>query len=313
MRTVKSNAPPLALDMREYLEGQDKSEGGIARLTVLLTDSLNAILSCDYVDDDKGGRDVFNVRDYVLDKPRTETGFDQKQQGARNVAMMTQLFGFESYAIPHAAVTARDKALPAAIAINHYYRDSDGKLMLFVMSVPSVTGGKRNVISGIPARDMFELVDEKDMLTAAGRATLASFTPVFHRERKRLPKDDAELREYMLAYPVETSGMLEPSFRSGKGQPLRAVSTSDFIKQVKERAIKDGVLPAPRSGKPKSPTDSGTDMLKSIRLLSDWVGLISSPDGETETVPLPEHEKALDALCEAWAAYRVAYPAASLI
>lgn len=305
---MSKNVSPLVADMRAYLEGNEKSEGGIASMSIHLADSLRAILSCEYVDG-SSGRDVFEVQDFILNKPRNEDGsVKQAQQAARNTAMLTQLFGFESYAIPDGAKQARDKALSAAIALSHFYRDADGKLSVYVRSVPGSTGGKRNVIGGIPAKDMFELVDDKGELTVAGRATLAAFAPVFHREKKRFPKDDAELRDFMLFYPVESTGSLDPTFRSAKGQPLKAKSTSRFLKDLVERAIKEGVHPAPVPKSPKAPVDGGIDLERSVKLLTDWVGMLNEPDGEVEVAPNVEREAMLDKLCEGWAHYRAANP-----
>lgn len=307
--TMSKNISPLVADMREHLAGHDKVEGSLGALTVHLADSLKSVLSCEYADDNKSGRDVFTVAEYILDKPRNDDGSaSQLQQSARNVAMMTTLFGFESYNIPHPAVTARDKALPAAIALSRYYRDSDGKLTAYVMAVPGTSGGKRNVIGGIPARDMFDLVNPDGSLTASGKATFSDFHRVFYREKKRMPKDDGELLAYMLAFPVETSGRGDPAFRNVKGQSLKAVSTSTFIKALTERAIKDGVLPKPIPKKPKAPVDSGTDLVKSVKLLTDWVAMLNAPDGEVDVAPNAEREAMLDKLAEAWACYRANNP-----
>ena len=305
---MTKNVSPLVADMRAYLEGSEKSEGGIASMSVHLADTLRAVLSCDNVDGSHG-RDVFHVSEFILNKPRNEDGtVKQAQQAARNVAMMTQLFGFEAYAIPDGAKQARDKALSAAIAVSHFYRDADGKLSVYVRSVPGSTGGKRNVIGGIPARDMFELVDDKGELTISGRATLASFAPVFHREKKRFAKDDGELRAYMLAYPVESTGAIDPTFRSGKGQPLKAKSTSRFLKDLVERAIAAGAHPKPVPKATKLPTDGGVDLERSVKLLTDWVGMLNQPDGEVDAAPNDEREAMIDALCESWAHYRAANP-----
>lgn len=307
----KVNVSPLVGAMREHLQGKDKAEGGLAALAVGLADSLDAILSCDWADE-RNGRDVFTVKDYILNKPRNEDGSHWKgQQELRNIAMLTQLFGFEPYAIPDGAKQARDKALPAAIALNHFYRDGEGKLSIYVRSVPGSTGNKRNVLGGIPAADMFSLVDADGALTPEGKATFAGFAPVFHREKKRFPHDDAELQTYMLGYPVESTGSLDPSFRNAKSA-LRAKSSSKFLSDLVERAIKAGVLPPPPPRNTKGKLDAGLDIDKSAKLLVDWVAMISAPDGEVDAAPNDEREAALDRLCEAWAAYRVANPRGDL-
>ena len=306
-----TNIPPLVADMRAYLEGQDKSEGGIAAMTINLVPVLGSMLSCPDLSDDTGtARDVFTVKEYVLNKPRNEDGsLSNNQQGARNTAMMVDLFGFETYNIPHAARTARDKALPAAIAVAHYYPSDRGLGGLRVVPTISTAGnGKRNVIGNVPAADMFDLVNTDGTLTGSGKATLASFTPVFHREKKRFPKDDAELVAYMLAYPVETSGRLDPTFRNAQNNALKALSTSEFLKALTARAIADKVLPAPAPKKPKTPVDAGTDIVQSVKLVSDWVALVAADDGEPVAAPLVAHEKMLDELCERWAAYRAVNP-----
>ena len=310
----KLNVSPLVGAMREHLQGKDKVEGGLAALAVGLADSLDAVLSCEWADE-RNGRDVFTVREYITDKPRNEG--DQShwraQQELRNSAMLTQLFGFESYAIPDGAKQARDKALPAAIALDHFYRDGEGKLSIYVRSVPGSTGNKRNVLGGIPAADMFSLVDADGALTPEGKATFAVFAPVFHRERKRFPHDDAELQGYMVAYPVESTGSLDPSFRTGNGKSaLRAKSSSKFLSDLVEQAIKAGVLPPPPPRNTKGKVDAGLDIDKSAKLLVDWVAMISAPDGEVDAAPNDEREAALDRLCEAWAAYRVANPRGDL-
>lgn len=302
----KSNVLPLVVDMRSYLEGHDKTEGGLASMAVNFVPVLDSILSCPDMSDDTGSkRDVFKVKEYILNKPRNaDDTFSSIQQGARNTAMMVDLFGFESYNIPHAAKTARDKALPAAIAIAHYYPDG----LRVVPTISTAGNGKRNVIGGIPAADMFDLVNPDGTLTGSGKATLAAFTPVFHRERKRFPKDDAELVTFMLAYPVEATGRLDPTFRNAQGNALKALSSSEFLKRLTDRAIADKVLPAIVPKKPKTPVDAGTDLGKSAKLLADWVAALVDPNGEPLAAPMPEHEKLMDSLAEKWAAYRAANP-----
>lgn len=307
----KSNVSPLVADMRAYLEGQDKSEGGIAAMTINFVPVLGSILSCPDLSDDTGTkRDVFKVKEYVLNKPRNDDGSASTlQQGARNTAMMTDLFGFETYNIPHAARTARDKALPAAIAVAHYYPSDRGLGGLRVVPTVATSGnGKRNVIGNVPAADMFDLVNPDGTLTGSGKATLADFTEEFHSRKSRFPKDDAELLAFMLTYPCSTTGKAAPKFRNAQGNPLKALSTSEFLKRLTARAIADKVLPAPAPKKPRTPVDAGTDLVQSVKLVSDWVALIAADDGEPVAAPLVAHEKLMDQLCERWAAYRVANP-----
>ena len=302
----KSNVLPLVVDMRSYLEGQDKSEGGLASMAVNFVPVLGSILSCPDMSDDTGSkRDVFTVKEYILNKPRNADGsLSSIQQGARNTAMMVDLFGFESYNIPHAAKTARDKALPAAIAIAHYYPNG----LRIVPTISTAGNGKRNVIGGIPAADMFELVNPDGTLTGSGKATLADFTEEFHSRKSRFPKDDAELVTFMLTYPCSTTGKAAPKFRNAQGNPLKALSSSEFLKRLTARAIADKVLPAIVPKKPKTPVDAGTDLGKSAKLLADWVAALVDPDGEPLAAPMPEHEKLMDSLAEKWAAYRAANP-----
>lgn len=300
----KSNVLPLVVDMRSYLEGHDKTEGGLASMAVNFVPVLDSILSCPDMSDDTGSkRDVFKVKDYILNKPRNADGsFSSIQQAARNTAMMTDLFGFESYNIPHAAKTARDKALPAAIAIAHYYPNG-------LRIVPTAsTYGKRNVLGGIPAADMFDLVNPDGTLTGSGKSTLADFTEEFYSRKSRFPKDDAELVTFMLTYPCSTTGKAAPKFRNAQGNPLRALASSEFLKRLTARAIADKVLPAIVPKKPKTPVDAGTDLGKSAKLLADWVAALVDPDGEPLAAPMPEHEKLMDSLAEKWAAYRAANP-----
>lgn len=307
---MSKNVSPLVADMREYLIGQDKTEGGIAAMSIHLVDVLNSIMSCEASEPDMP-RDVFKVREYVTNPYRNADGSESKvQQGLRNTAMMTTLFGFEAFAIPDNARSARDKALPAAIALDHYFRGADGKLMVRVEPTFGSTGGKRNVIGGIPAADMFDLVDDKGALTSAGKATLRgdALRGQFLRDKRRLPKDDGELTSYMLTYEVSTSGQLDSMFKTGAGQPARTLSTSRFLSDLRKRAETDGVLIAKPRNRKSERDDSGTDIDKSTKLLVDWVGMMLTPDGEAAAAPSPEREAMMDKLAEAWAAYRCQYP-----
>jgi hypothetical protein len=298
--------------MRDILEGGQRRDGGQASLAFNLIMLLDSPIVHRWSGDGDEYVDDFKVRDFITDKPKNEQGgFHSTLQTARRNAILSQVFGYGEEAFDNSAVkTALDKALPSAIVLQYYYETDKGKMPLRLAYLPGDVEGRKRVITGIPAGDMFDLLtvdgEGKETLTATGKRALSKSDESFLELKGRLPKDDAERRAFMLTRPLATSGALHPTYGA------KTLTAVQFLDALKARGEVDGVLPPPAPRNTKGKVDAGLDIGRSVKLLTDWVAIISAPDGEVDVAPNDEREAALDRLCEAWAAYRVANPRGDL-
>lgn len=307
-----SNIPAVRNDMRDILEGGQRKDGGQVSLSFNLVPLLDTPIVHRWSADGNEYVDDFKVREFHLNKPRNDDGSANKSlQTARRNALLSQVFGYGEEAFDNGAVkTALDKAIPSAIVLGHYYANDKGKLSLSLSYFAGDVEGRKRVIAGVPAADMFDLVtvdaEGKETFTAAGKRAMGKADKPFFKAKKRLPKSDIERRAFILSQELVTDGAIDD------GYGLRAPTAVQFLDALKARGVVDGVLPPVTPRDTKGKVDAGTDLERSVKLLTDWVGMISAPDGETDVAPNDAREAALDALCEAWAAYRVANPRGGL-
>ena len=303
--TKLSNAPALRADMEQFLRGSEQAEGGRAAMAIDLTEYLNTPIVYTYADKDGTEyKDDFVVKDIVLNKPRNEDGSESKTvQGHRREALLCSLFGFESYAIPNKMRTAIDKLIPEAIALRYYYGREDGSLAVRMHKVPGDIGKtSRRVIGGIPAADMFALVDGEGALTTLGRKSLRLFPAIFRAHNKRDARDDTELSEFMLAFNVEADGKASSLFDGSK-----ALTSAQFLDSLVKQARADGVLPAIESRNTKGKVDKGDDLKSSAALVLSSLDAVLGSE-ESDVVFSADIETLLDTVAERWAAYRCQYP-----
>ena len=304
--TKATNIPVLRSDMEAFLKGSEGAEGGRAALALDLVDYLETPVVYTYADrDGTEYRDDFAVRDIVMNKPRNEDGSESKTvQGHRREALLINVFGFESYAIPQRMRTAIDKIIPEAIAIRHFYgRYFDGSLSVRMVKVPGdLAKTSKRVIGGIAAVDMFPLLDGEEKLTALAKKSLRMFPAIFRAHNKRDAKDDAELEAFMLAFQVEADGRASSLFDGTK-----ALTSAQWLDKLVARARAAGVLPPLASRDTKGKVDKGDDLKSASALVLSSLDTVLALD-EGDVNFSVEIETVLDAVAERWAAYRSAFP-----
>lgn len=302
----KSNVSAVRNDMRDILEGGQRKDGGQVSLSFNLVPLLDTPIVHRWSEDGNEYLDDFVVRDFVVRKPKNEQGGLHKNlQTARRNAILSNLFGYGEEAFDNSAVkSALDKALPSAIVLQHYYGKDGGKLSLSLSYFAGDVEGRKRVIAGIPAADMFELIvvdaEGKETLTATGKRALGKVDEPFFDSKGRLPKDDAERRAFMLGRALVTSGAMHPTYG------VRTLTAVQFLDTLKARGVLDGVLPpiAPRNGKGK---DAGKSLSEAVAFVVKEIDGFLMADESAEPLTL-DMERKLDELAERWAAYRVANP-----
>lgn len=304
MTNIK-NTPNLRADMEAFLKGSEGAEGGRAAMALDLVDYLNTPIVHTFADKDGTEyRDDFAVRDIVLNKPRNADGSESKVvQGHRREALLVNVFGFPSYAIPLRMKTAIDKLIPEAIALAHYCLKDDHLLAVRMVKVPGdLSKTSRRVIGGIPAVNMFALLDGDGALTALGQKSLRLFPAIFRAHNKRDARDDAELITFMCEFQVEADGRASSLFDGAK-----ALTSAQWLDGLVAKARADGVMPPLASRDTKGKVDKGIDLKSSVALVLSSLEDVLASD-ESKVVFSPELESMLDTVVERWAAFRVAYP-----
>lgn len=302
---TKANYNPLLADMEAFLKGAEQSEGGRVALSLDMVAFLDTPIVHKYQDKDGTEyTDDFRVSDLVLNKPRNDDGSESKVvQGHRREAALINLFGFESWNIPQRMRTALDRIIPEAIALRHYFKREDGSLSVRMVKVPGdLEKTSRRVLGGIPAGDMFELVDKEGALNTLGKKSLRLFPAIYRAHTKRDAPDDATLAEFMLAFNVEADGRASSLFDGAK-----ALTSVQFLDKLVAAARVDGVLPAKDTRNTSGKTDKGADLKGSASLCLSSLDAVLTRD-DSEVTFSAEVELMFDAIAERWAAYRSAYP-----
>lgn len=302
-----SNVSAVRNDMRDILEGGQRKDGGQVSLSFNLVPLLDTMLVHRWTDSGTEYVDSFAVRDFITRKPKTEQGGLHKTlQTCRRNAILSQVFGYDAEAFDNGAVkSALDKALPSAIVLQHYYTNAKGKLSLSLSYLAGDVEGRKRVIAGVPAADMFDLITVdaagKETLTPAGKRALGKTDEGFFELKGRLPKNDGERRTFMLSRPLVTSGSAHPTYG------VKTLTSVQFLDALKARGVADGVLPpiAPRDSKGKD--DAGKSLSEAVAFVVKEIDGFLTADESAEPLTL-DMEAKLDALAERWAAYRAANP-----
>jgi hypothetical protein len=302
----KSNVSAVRNDMRDILEGGQRKDGGQVSLAFNLVPLLDSPIVHRWAEDGNEYVDDFAVRDFIVRKPKNEQGGLHKNlQTARRNAILSNLFGYGEEAFDNGAVkSALDKALPSAIVLQHYYTGANGKLSLSLSYFAGDVEGRKRVIAGVPAADMFDLVtvdgEGRETLTAAGKRAMDKGDEAFFEVKGRLPKNDDERRSFMLARPLVTSGAPHSTYG------IKALTAVQFLEALKARGVVDGIIPAgpPRNTKGK---DAGKSLSEAVAFVVKEIDGFLTADESAEPLTL-DMERKLDELAERWAAYRVANP-----
>lgn len=301
-----SNFSAVRNDMRDIIEGRQKHDGGRVSLARNLIPFLDAPLVHRWHDGDSELVDDFIVRDFVTRKPVSDKGtFYKALQTARRNAILSQVFGYDETAFDNSVVKAAlDKALPAAIALAHYYM-RDGKLSLSLNYMTGEVEGRKRVFMGVPAADMFDLVtvdaDGNETLTATGKRALDKSEEAFFEQKHRTPKNSEELRAFMLSRPLSTSGTAHPTYG------VKTLTAVQFLDRLQDRAVRDGVLPVPPVRNTDKRAGAVSSFPEAIAFVVKQLEVALTLDESDEPMTL-DMESKLDELAERWAAYRAANP-----
>jgi hypothetical protein len=276
----------------------DQVAGGYALMCIGWLDYLNTPIVHTVGEGDSAERDSFLVHELATAK-------DAKVQGARGRAVLSDVLGIkpDDFGVyPAAAVTARDKTLPAAVVISKVYggiKSKDNPRGLELVQVPGNGGKLRYVVGNIPAGDMFELLEESGALNKRGRAAAATLRPVFVHIHKREPSPE-ELVEFILAYPQQADGSTNTLFG---GQNW---TQDKMLTVLRARGVEMGLLPAPN---PKGTAGKVKELAKSLQWVSETLGAVMAVDDDGKPAPVSaEIARMMDNLAESWAAYRAARP-----
>lgn len=302
---MTKNINPLIADMEAFLKGSEQAEGGRVAMSLDMVPFLGTPIVYKYADrDGTEYTDSFNVCDLVLDKPRNEDGSESKTvQGHRREAVLINLFGFESWNIPHRMRTALDKIIPEAIALRYYYGRDDGSLSVRMVRVPGdVDKTSRRVLGGIPAGDMFELVDKDGSLNTLGKKSLRLFPAIYRAHVKRDAPDDSVLTDFMLSFSVEADGRAASLFDGAK-----SLTSVQFLDKLVTAARGEGVLPPKEKRDTSGKASKGEDIKSSASLCLASLDAVLSRDDSDVTFSA-DLELLFDTLADKWAAYRQAFP-----
>lgn len=288
--------------VNNILTGTETVEGGLAQMVLGWLPVLDTTLRWSIGQGADAVAGLFTVAEqYANPLP------DNKKQGARLAVIGTDLLGLsEDDPMPDVLKNKVKDTARAAIAIRHFYGDDKLKLA----TIYGHNGKRRTVITGVPASDMFDLLEKQPdgapvKLNAAGRKVANAIV----RDHKGRPLTEAQLINRVLTREMTCDGAIDGAY--GK-----TWATSTFCSRMFQRGVAAGILPP---AKPRTTGDDvGEHASKSaitaknfsaqIERVRDWLAMCNAPDGEVQIAPTKEQEAILDAIAEQWAAYRAAHP-----
>jgi hypothetical protein len=304
----QSNASLLMQGYSNLVTGMETVEGGLAQMVLGWLPSLDTPLRWSVGEGADAKAEMFSAREYVS-KPAD----DSKRQGFRMAAIGSNLLGRPEDTDPMStSLKGRvTESLRAAVAAHHFYSNDKGDSKLRLVTLTGAGGKKRSVIMGVPAGDMFDLLEKQadglpPKLNAKGRA-VANTLAKQHKGAK--PLTDAQLLERVLSAEMACDGSFDRDY--GK-----TWSAADFCKHMFKRGIAAGLMPEPKTratgddvGEHASKTALTVKAFSAkIEQVRDWLKMCNAPDGEVQIAPTKEQEAVLDVIAEQWAAYRSAHP-----
>lgn len=304
MRT-KSNASLLMQGFGNLVTGSDTVEGGLAQMILGWLPVLDTPIRWSVGEGAEAKSEVFTAAEYVI-KPAANT----KLQGFRLAAIGADLLGRPDDVEPLRGALKGNvvKTLRAAVAVRHFYGDK-----LRLITVLGHGGKKRSAIMGIPAGDMFDLLEKlpegsEPKLNSAGRAVGNLFIRARSKSSRRA-YTDAQLVAAVLSEEVACDGQADEKYGV-------TWSSVQFCERMFKRGVAAGLLPDAKSR--NTGDDVGEHAAKTaqtvknfsakIEQVRDWLMMCNAPDGEVQIAPTPEQEAVLDVIAEQWAAYRSAHP-----
>jgi hypothetical protein len=311
--TNKSNASLLMQGYSNLVTGRDTIDGGLAQMVLGWLPVLDTPLRWSIGEGAEAVAGMFSAAEYVA-KPLDDT----KKQGVRLAVIGTDLLGRPDDVEPMSGALKGDvtESLRAAVAVRAFYINRSEQTgvtrnKLRLVTVMGASGKRRSVIAGIPAGDMFDLLEKQaeglpPKLNAKGRA-VANTLAKAHRGAR--PLTDAQLIERVLSAEVACDGAIDRDYG-------RTWTTKQFCAVMFKRAIAAGLLPEPKSR--GGSDDVGEHAVKSaqavknfsakIEQVRDWLTMCNAPNGEVQIAPTKEQEAVLDMIAEQWAAYRSSHP-----
>lgn len=305
--TNKSNASLLMQGYSNLVTGKEIVEGGLAQMVLGWLPVLDTPLRWSIGEGAEAVGGMFSAAEYVI-KPLADT----KKQGVRLAVIGTDLLGRPDDVEPMSGNLKGDvtESLRAAVAVRYFYPDALDLVML-----AGHNGRKRAAIRGIPAGDMFDLLEKQaeglpPKFNKVGRE-LANDVIKAHRGKR--PLSDEQVMQRVLSEPLTCDGSRATKY----GDKAKFWTAREFCAALDKRAVAAGVLPEKKQ-RNRGSDDVGEHASKTaqvvknfsakIEQVKDWLTMCNAPDGEVQIAPTKEQEAILDVIAEQWAAYRAKHP-----
>jgi hypothetical protein len=307
--TNKSNASLLMQGYGSLVEGIEKQEGGKSQMILGWLPVLDTPLRWSVGEGADAKSEIFTAREYIT-KPHKDT----KVKGLRMAVIGSDLLGRPETAGPMVGGLKGNvtDTLRAAIAVEHFYGNGKGGSSLSLVSLLGAGGKSRKLLAGIPARDVFDLLEKMPegsapALNTAGRAVLNA--NAIQRGNEGLKPLSATKALNDVINSKVTLGVTHAVY--GK-----VMSPTEFCKALIKRGVAADLMPDPVSrggsddvGEHANKTAQATKNFSAkIEQVRDWLTMCNAPDGEVQIAPTKEQEAILDVIAEQWAAYRSAHP-----
>lgn len=307
--TSKSNISLLMQGFGSLIEGLEKQEGGKSQMILGWLPVLDTPLRWSIGEGADAKCEIFSAREYV-----TKPAADNKVQGLRLAVIGSDLLGRPETAGPMIDTLKNNvlATLRAAIAVQHFYLNDKGVCSLSLASLQGGSNKPRKVLAGVPARDVFDLLEKMPdgvapALNAAGKKVLDANAMKRANEGLK-PLSAAKAFDAVINDKV-TLGVIHPVYG-------RVMSPSKFCDALIKRGVAAGLMPEPKprggsddvGGHAHKSAQAAKNFSAKIEQVRDWLTMCNAPDGEVQIAPTKEQEAVLDMIAEQWAAYRSAHP-----
>ena len=297
--TTKTNRSLLVQGFTSVLVGNETASGGYAQMVVGWLPFLDTCLRWSVGEGAEAKTELFRVKEYV-----TNPAADNKVQGYRMAAIASDILGLsDDEPVTTAIKQAVSRTLRVAVSVGYFYGNK-----ITLATLPGVGNKRRVVLSGIPAGDMFDLMEklpdgEAPRFNVLGRSAARKLAEARVGDGLK-PLSPAKLMEAVLSRPVMASGANHAIY--GK-----TWSMTDMLAAMYKRGIAAGLMPEEKTrgaDDGKLSTEKAKAFQAKLSQVQQWVALVGKVDGEVDVAPTKEQEAVMDSIAEAWAAYRSANP-----